>query len=70
MGNKNSSAATASSNAKHVKPVSGVFTGTTVNRRMNIQRMQNVLLIWLDSNINENNADCNNTVESTYKSTV
>ncbi|CAF4085708.1 unnamed protein product [Adineta steineri] len=63
MGNKNSSAAAASSNAKHVKPVSGVFTSTTVNRRMNIQRMQNVLLIWLDSNINENNADCNNTIK-------
>ncbi|CAF3968283.1 unnamed protein product [Adineta steineri] len=25
--------------------------------------MQNVLLIWLDNNINENNADCNNTIK-------
>ncbi|CAF4216874.1 unnamed protein product, partial [Adineta steineri] len=25
--------------------------------------MQNVLLIWLDNNINENNTDCNNTIK-------
>ncbi|CAF1480016.1 unnamed protein product [Adineta steineri] len=33
------------------------------NRRMNMQRMQNVLLIWLDNNINENTADCSNTIK-------
>ncbi|CAF1311292.1 unnamed protein product [Adineta steineri] len=31
-------------------------------RRINIQQMQNVLLIWLDKNINENNGDCQNTI--------
>ena len=31
-------------------------------RRINMQRMQNVLLIWLDSNINETNEDCQNTI--------
>ncbi|CAF1355582.1 unnamed protein product [Adineta steineri] len=32
-------------------------------RRINIQRMQNVLLIWLDSNIDETNNDCQNTIK-------
>ncbi|CAF1030128.1 unnamed protein product [Adineta steineri] len=31
-------------------------------RRINIQQMQNVLLIWLDSNIDETNDDCQNTI--------
>ncbi|CAF1069308.1 unnamed protein product [Adineta steineri] len=31
-------------------------------RRINIQQMQNVLLIWLDSNIDETNNDCRNTI--------
>ncbi|CAF4143838.1 unnamed protein product, partial [Adineta steineri] len=31
-------------------------------RRTNIQLMQNVLLIWLDSNIDETNNDCQNTI--------
>jgi tetratricopeptide (TPR) repeat protein len=31
-------------------------------QRVNIQRMQNVLLIWLDSNIDDNKEDCRNTV--------
>ncbi|CAF1089796.1 unnamed protein product [Adineta steineri] len=32
-------------------------------RRINIQQMQNVLLIWLDSNIDETNVDCQNTIK-------
>ncbi|CAF1020500.1 unnamed protein product [Adineta steineri] len=47
-------------NAKHVSPFS---KDAAANRRINMQRMQNVLLIWLDNNINENNADCNNTIK-------
>ncbi|CAF1030148.1 unnamed protein product [Adineta steineri] len=31
-------------------------------RRINIHQMQNVLLIWLDSNIDETNDDCQNTI--------
>ncbi|CAF4163781.1 unnamed protein product, partial [Adineta steineri] len=31
-------------------------------RRVNIRQMQNVLLIWLDSNIDETNDDCQNTI--------
>ncbi|CAF1019657.1 unnamed protein product [Adineta steineri] len=63
MGNKNSTAATAFSNAKHVEPVSGFSTSATADRRTNMQRMHNVLLIWLDNNINENNTDCSNTIK-------
>ncbi|CAF1429628.1 unnamed protein product [Adineta steineri] len=42
---------------------SSVSTSAVANRSMNMQRMQNVLLIWLDNNINENNADCSNTIK-------
>ena len=31
-------------------------------RRINVKMVQNVLLIWLDSNIDDSNADCRNTV--------
>ncbi|CAF0764174.1 unnamed protein product [Adineta steineri] len=31
-------------------------------RRIKLQGMQNVLLIWLDNNIDENNDDCQNTI--------
>ncbi|CAF0776354.1 unnamed protein product [Adineta steineri] len=48
---------------KKIHPSSGVSTRTTETRRMNMQRIQNVLLIWLDNNINENNADCSNTIK-------
>ncbi|CAF0819675.1 unnamed protein product [Adineta steineri] len=33
------------------------------NRRMNMQRIQNVLLISLDNNTNDNNVDCDNTMK-------
>lgn len=32
------------------------------NRQGNAQRMQNALLLWLDSNIDETNSDCRNTL--------
>ena len=35
---------------------------TNVRRRANIQMVQNVLLIWLDNNIDEQTADCRNTI--------
>ncbi|CAF1299652.1 unnamed protein product [Adineta steineri] len=47
-------------NAKHASSFS---KDAVAHRRMNMQRMQNVLLIWLDNNINENNADCSNTIK-------
>src|SRR5437879_1497112 len=30
--------------------------------RINMQMVQNVLLIWLDNNIDDKNADCRNTI--------
>ena len=38
------------------------FTQPITRRRGNIKMMQNVLLIWLDANINDNNADNRNTI--------
>ncbi|CAF1481444.1 unnamed protein product [Adineta steineri] len=56
-------AASKSSDTKKINPASGLPTRVTTDRRMNMQRMQNVLLIWLDNNINDNNVDCNNTIK-------
>ncbi|CAF1463574.1 unnamed protein product [Adineta steineri] len=47
-------------NAEHV---SNFSEDAVANRRINMQRMQNALLIWLDNNINDNNADCNNAIK-------
>ncbi|CAF4193531.1 unnamed protein product, partial [Adineta steineri] len=47
-------------NAKHV---SNFSENAIANQRINMQRMQNVLLIWLDNNISDNNADCINTIK-------
>ncbi|CAF0775410.1 unnamed protein product [Adineta steineri] len=63
MGNKNSTTNTSFSNAKYVNSVPDLSTSATADRRMDMQRMQNVLLIWLDNNINENNTDCTNTIK-------
>ncbi|CAF1428100.1 unnamed protein product [Adineta steineri] len=52
-----------SSDTKKIQPTSGVSVRETEIRRVNMQRMQNVLLIWLDSNINDNNVDCSNTIK-------
>ncbi|CAF1211270.1 unnamed protein product [Adineta steineri] len=51
------------SDTKKIHPTTGISTRATEIRRVNMQRMQNVLLIWLDNNINENNADCSNTIK-------
>jgi len=34
----------------------------TPRQRLNVQMVRNVLLIWLDININENSTDCRNTI--------
>ncbi|CAF4288312.1 unnamed protein product, partial [Adineta steineri] len=34
---------------------------TNANGRLNMQRIQNVLLIWLDAKSNDNNTDCRDT---------
>ncbi|CAF1376284.1 unnamed protein product [Adineta steineri] len=47
---------------KSTTNVSTVPKGAEGRRRINIQQVQSVLLIWLDSNINETNDDCQNTI--------
>ncbi|CAF1313678.1 unnamed protein product [Adineta steineri] len=47
---------------KSTTNASTVPKGTEGRRRINILHMQNVLLIWLDSNIDETDADCQNTI--------
>ncbi|CAF3853068.1 unnamed protein product, partial [Adineta steineri] len=47
---------------KSTTNTSTVPKGAEGRRRINIQQMQNVLLIWLDSNIDETNDDCQNTI--------
>ena len=41
---------------------------TAPPRRINVQMVQNVLLIWLDGNIDENNSDCRNTITQLRRS--
>jgi tetratricopeptide (TPR) repeat protein len=36
--------------------------GATPRRRINVEKAQNLLLIWLDKNIDENSVDCQNTI--------
>ncbi|CAF1464490.1 unnamed protein product [Adineta steineri] len=38
-------------------------SSVTSNRRIYMDRMENVFLIWLDSNIDDYNTDCNNTIK-------
>ncbi|CAF0899213.1 unnamed protein product [Adineta steineri] len=49
-------------NGKSTTNASTVPESAEGRRRINIQQMQNVLLIWLDSNIDETNHDCQNTI--------
>ncbi|CAF1471429.1 unnamed protein product [Adineta steineri] len=48
---------------KRFEPASGLYMSTLASRRMNMQRMQNLLLIWLDNNTNDNSADRSNTIK-------
>ncbi|CAF0971087.1 unnamed protein product [Adineta steineri] len=47
---------------KSTTNTSAVPKGAESRRRINIQQAQNVLLIWLDNNIDGNNDDCQNTI--------
>jgi tetratricopeptide (TPR) repeat protein len=49
--------------AQKTPPVSNDAQG-----RINVQMVQNVLLVWLDSNIDENNSDCKNTITQLRRS--
>ena len=59
MGNKNSIAAGKYDGAEQASSHSKDAVG---RRRTNVQMAQNVLLIWLDKNIDDNSADCRNTI--------
>ncbi|CAF3994526.1 unnamed protein product [Adineta steineri] len=63
MGNNKSITSIQTNAHANAKQASSFSKAVTANRHINMQRMQNVLLIWLDSNIDENNADCNNTIK-------
>ncbi|CAF1214074.1 unnamed protein product [Adineta steineri] len=63
MGNKKSKASVKTNTQANANNVSTVSKNVVANRRMNMKRMQNVLLIWLDSNINDNDPDCNNIIQ-------
>ncbi|CAF3849355.1 unnamed protein product [Adineta steineri] len=56
-------ATSTSRDTKKMNPASDPSARVTANRRMNIQRMQNFLLIWLDNNIDDDNVDCNNIIK-------
>ncbi|CAF1475081.1 unnamed protein product [Adineta steineri] len=55
--------ASKSNGTKRLELTSGLSISTSANRCTNMQRMQNVLVIWLDNNINDNNTDYNNTIK-------
>jgi hypothetical protein len=59
MGNKESIAA---GGTNKTGQASAIPKSIIPRGRVNIQTMQNVLLIWLDSNIDNKNQDCRNTV--------
>ncbi|CAF0925921.1 unnamed protein product [Adineta steineri] len=50
------------SNQQSTTNASTVSKGAEGRRCINIQQMQNVLLVWLDSNIDETDDDCQNTI--------
>jgi hypothetical protein len=62
MGNEKSKATGHSIAAKQAEQASAHLKGAIPRGRINVQMVQNVLLIWLDGNINDNNDDCRNTV--------
>jgi hypothetical protein len=59
MGNKKSTAAGKSSGAQLASAYSRVIVKRS---RVKVQMVQNVLLIWLDNNIDDNSNDCRNTI--------
>ncbi|CAF0720593.1 unnamed protein product [Adineta steineri] len=63
MANNKSTTSVQTNTQANAKHVSDFFKDAVENQRMNMQRMQNVLVIWLDNNIKDNNADCINTIK-------
>jgi tetratricopeptide (TPR) repeat protein len=59
---KSTAVAGKSSGAAKQKQASAHPKDAPEGGRINVQMVQNVLLIWLDSNIDENSTDCRNTI--------
>ncbi|CAF1146534.1 unnamed protein product [Adineta steineri] len=55
--------ASKSNDTTQSKQLSFVLNDVTVRQRTDIEGIQNILLVWLDNNIDNNNTDCCNTVE-------
>ena len=62
MGNKNSKKPTNTGGKYNAEQISDSTKGAGARRRVDIKMVQNVLLIWLDTNIDIKNEDCGNTV--------
>ncbi|CAF1400201.1 unnamed protein product [Adineta steineri] len=63
MGNNCTSITSVQTNTQaSAKQVSNFSKDALENRRMNMQRMRSVLLIWLDNNVKDHDADCNNSI--------
>jgi tetratricopeptide (TPR) repeat protein len=62
MDNKSSKKPTNTGSKYNTEQISDSTKGVDARRRVNIKMVQNVLLIWLDTNINIKNEDCSNTV--------
>jgi hypothetical protein len=62
MGNKNSGISDNTDSKYCAKQASGSTEDAGRRQRANIKMVQNVVLIWLDSNADDNNEDCRNTV--------
>src|SRR5579871_4388359 len=62
MGNKKSIAVDKSGGTEKTKQVSDPSSGARGRQRGRIHMVQNVLLIWLDNNIDDNSDDCQNTI--------
>ncbi|CAF1153648.1 unnamed protein product [Adineta steineri] len=63
MGNKKPITSIQTNTQADAKHVSTFSKDAVANRRINMQRMQNILVIWLDKSINDNNADCSNIIK-------
>ena len=50
-------------NAATEEAITASSTDIIQDSQFNVRMVQNVLLIWLDQNIDENNVDCRNTIK-------
>src|SRR5215813_2448925 len=62
MSKETSAAASKSDDAAKADQDSTYSKDSIRHGRINVQMVQNVLLIWLDNTIDDNNADCCNTI--------